>query len=179
MEYKIKQLLVLTFLFVIAHNVNVFAQIDSTSNTKTYRVWIKRIGQPTVPGFLYGTSISSILVQDYHKPFLKSGDPNIVEVDIQTINNIILRKKGKLFKGVLIGTLSGLTIGIATSFILSNTTNNKLYAAMAWVPLTGIGLGIGLAIGGIKISIPINGEKSKFDARKDELEKYSNKMKIR
>jgi len=179
MEYKLKQLFVLAFLFVIAHNMNAYAQTDSNSNKRTYRVWIKRIGQPTVPGFLCGTSISSILVQDYHKPILKSGEPNIVEVDIQTINNINLRKKGNLLKGVLLGSLSGLTIGIATSCILSNTTHNKLFAAMTWVPLTGIGLGIGLAIGGIKISIPIDGEKSKFDARKDELEKYSNKIKIR
>jgi hypothetical protein len=126
-------------------------------------------------GYLYQLQDSSILIS--HSEF----KPIIVKMDlieIQKIDCIRVRKKGKIGKGILYGGLAGFAIGAITGFasgddpsgFLSFTAEQKgvMLGTFFMIP----GAIIGGIIGAQTIKIPINKNQKIYAKQKKELKKY-------
>ena len=164
---------------------------DTFQKIKIYRTWVSLNSEPfKIKGVLYEVKDSSILVsrsvviQDYSTDRFE-----IAKLNINNIETIKTRRKNSIGKGVLIGAVSGLVVGVLIGLIdgddppctsgswicLRYTAGQK--ALMAGVPLAVSGAGIGALIGSIKVKIPINGNINNYNRNKNKLRKYTIKEK--
>ncbi|MCK4407749.1 MAG: hypothetical protein KAV44_08750 [Bacteroidales bacterium] len=164
---------------------------DTFQKIKIYRTWVSLNSEPfKIKGVLYEVKDSSILVsrsvviQDYSTDSFE-----IAKLNINNIETIKTRRKNSIGKGVLIGAVSGLVVGVLIGLIdgddppcpsgswicLRYTAGQK--ALMAGVPLAVSGAGIGALIGSIKVKIPINGNINNYNRNKNKLRKYTIKEK--
>jgi hypothetical protein len=158
---------------------NVGAQ--SASTKAKHRIWVNQTGVgDKYKGFLYMVKDSSI----YMSPFLKNDDSalmgnNYQKIDYQQIDIIKIRRKGKVGRGMLIGSLLGFSIGSFiglmseddTEGLIRFTKNEKFWISS--ISLGTHGMIIGAIIGSAKIKIPINGRKKRFIEEREKLRKYS------
>jgi hypothetical protein len=106
------------------------------------------------------------------------------EIEIRNIDVIKVRRKGRVFRGTLIGAVSGLVLGIVIGNAAVKTDEcddpcpslgiSEEAGKILVVGLVGtvVGGSIGAAIGSMKVSIPINGKQSKYQEQKIKLQKY-------
>ena len=176
------------------------AQTDSLGLRKSYRIWIistekgriKPWGIPSEQGrirqgTLYEVKDSSLIISkssDYRLDFKEKLD--MTKIDVRSIDVIKIRKNGNVGQGVLIGALSGLIAGGVMDLILLTSWNpqktnflsieyniKRILLIAGPIGLLGIGIGVGSAVGSVKITIPIYGSREKFDLNKNMLKEYS------
>ena len=160
---------------------------DTIRKNKIYRTWISLNSEPfNTKGVLYELRDSSILVssslviQDYSTDRFETE-----QLYINNIETIKTRRKNRVWKGVLIGAVSGFAVGGLIGLISGNdppcdphsiicirfTAGEK--ALIAGIPLSVGGAGIGALIGSIKVQIPINGNINDYNKNKNKLREYT------
>ena len=182
------------FVVTLLMSCTLSAQTDSITPVKIFRIWATPFRHPdagqgshpqphrrTMDGYLYEVRDSSVMISDlFNKQDYITGKFNVSEAFAGDINVIKLRKKGALGLGILIGGLAGAAIGIILG--IKQHTNGGTegdqelqHAGLVIIPalFTGLGVGIGATIGGMKITIPIKGSREKFDLERSGLNRYS------
>jgi hypothetical protein len=159
---------------------------DSRNYPRTYVSWIYFMDTPyKVKGSLYEVGETTIAFIPYVT--IKRGEITQVKPEILNVNQIdqiVIRRRGNLLKGGLIGAGLGVLLGVAIGFTAGDDPpcDNSLTcyqltagqkAFLAAVPCAGIGFGIGIALGSIKVKIKIGGDKNKFVERRGQLKGYS------
>jgi hypothetical protein len=152
------------------------AQEVDIKNNK-YKVWLSLIDKPyEVNGVLNELKDSTILLANYKtfSEFIIDNNPTI-ELGISNIDLIEVRKKSRLGTSIVIGTVSGFAvgglIGLARGDDSESTKGEK--AILGGVSLAIPGALVGMLIGAVKISFPIEGSLLNFKSHKKELLKYS------
>jgi hypothetical protein len=158
------------------------SQTDSTGLKKLYRTWIiPNRGYRGLNGILYEIKDSSVMVSNSSlKADYYQGNYKVSEMDVNKIKTVKVRRVGAQGTAILIGGLSGALVGIILG--VKQHTNHGTdvdeefqHVGLVFIPLlfTGMGVGIGAAIGGVKITIPIKGNQDQFELEKDKLSSYS------
>ena len=154
------------------------AQEFSKKDNK-YKVWITLIDKPyEVNGVLYELKDSTLLISNYKtfSEFIVENSPTI-ELDISNIDLIEARKRKRLGIGIIIGAASGFAvgsiIGLARGDDAESSAGEK--AMIGGVSLAIPGASVGMLVGSVKISIPIEGSLLNFKNNKKDLLKYSSK----
>ena len=163
-------------LIVLCCLSNVKAQEIDKKNNK-YKVWLSLIDKPyEVNGVLYELKDSTILLSNYktYSEFIIDNNPTI-ELGISNIDLIEVRKKNRLAKGIVLGAVSGFAvgslIGLARGDDAESSGGEK--AVKGGLSLAIPGALVGMLIGSVKISFPIEGSLLNFKSHKKELLKYS------
>jgi hypothetical protein len=174
---------ILLAIFIIS--INSSTAQNQRHNNSSYKAWIKIKNIAFLyKGLLYNVNDSTIVLSNVVK---KNTAENIIlkradfeNIYIERIDNIKLRKKGNIFKGFLIGAVSGFAFGSLIGYLAGNdppkqwfrmTAKEKalLYGSLSaeWGSI------IGLFVGSIKISIPIDGDMENYNKNKKRLKEYS------
>lgn len=123
--------------------------------------------------------------------------PEISKINARSIDVVKLSKKGAVGQGILIGAISGLVVGGLIDLIYYSTWKNQepgkasnfgdglvkevkrrpgyfaIQASLIGIACIGTGIGVGAAVGSVKITIPVNGSQEQFNRNKLLLKKYS------
>jgi hypothetical protein len=168
----------------------------STSEKSHSKPWgMPSRGGQVDEGALYEVKDSSILITRSSSLTGYSGENlYLSEIAAKDIDMIKLRKKGNQGLGILIGALSGLAVAVAMDVAVISKWNKssdsyddgyntphdvfvetpkKIALVAGSVGILGVGIGLGAAIGGAKISIPVNGNQKQFEKQKSILNDYS------
>ena len=158
------------------------AQVDQET-VKAYSTWVIPLERgPALKGFLYEVKDSSVVISySAKKSDYVTGIFNSDEIWSQDIKAIHLRKKGAQGTAILVGgiagALVGLLVGIAAKSPEGPDQLEEDYntGAMIVFPLlfTGVGVGIGAMIGGIKKQFPVRGSQAQFRMSRMEMEDRS------
>jgi hypothetical protein len=165
------------FTLFILFQVSLARAQDEGINTNKYRVWINMLEEPyEVQGTLYKLNDSSLVVSHYKTftEFIIYNNPTI-ELQIKNIDQIGIRKKNRVLKGILIGGVSGFAAGSLIG--LSRGDDEDLTAEQKAIR-GGITLGIpgalvGMLIGSVKIVIPIETNIGSYKTQRNKLQQYS------
>jgi len=174
---------------MIALAVGGLSAQDTTKKTKIYRTWISTNSEPfKVKGSLYKVNDSSVFVSNSLRLLdYPANRDQLVELHLENINTIKIRRMNNIGKGALIGAISGFVVGGLIGYASGDdppctpppgawfcwTTTAEEKAVNLGVPLSIVGAGLGALIGSAKIVIPINGNAYNFNKNKNELRKYS------
>jgi hypothetical protein len=154
------------------------AQTDSTINKNTYRAWARTLNNDRPKnGVLFSVKDSSIVLSKYEKRYDRYGKSDVTEIKISAIDHILVRKKGNILKGTAIGAMAGICSGLLIQIFLLPVDKNKSEIRPFPLIVTGIGAGVGAALGSMKIKIPIGGRQDQFEWRRKDLNKYAKKIK--
>jgi hypothetical protein len=168
----------------------------STSEKSHAKPWgMSSRGGQVDEGALYSVKDSSVLITRSSSLTGYSGENlYLSEIAAKDIDMIKLRKKGNQGLGILIGALSGLAVAVTMDVVVVSKWNKssdsydngyntphdvfvetpkKIALVAGSVGILGVGIGLGAAIGGAKISIPINGNQKQFEKHKSMLHDYS------
>ena len=108
--------------------------------------------------------------------FIIDNNPTI-ELKISTIELIETRKRNRIGMGVLIGAVSGFTvgglIGLTRGDDAEHTTGQK--ALIGGASLAIPGALVGLLVGSVKVVIPIEGSFLRYKDQRRKLQSYSTK----
>ena len=158
-------------------HVSVRGQIIDVKTKGLYKIWVMPMDKsPKLKGYLTGLEDSLITVSKHlNKLELTRNNQSI---NIQNIETIKFRRKGRIGRGILVGALTGFTIGGILGLsseddrrgIVSFTKEQK--ALMGGVVLSVPGAIIGAIIGSLKVKIPINGNRTTFKNRKKDLRNF-------
>ena len=150
---------------------------DLDMEPNKYRVWVTLIEKPfEVQGTLDELNDTTMVVSNYKtfEEFIINNNPTI-ELRINNIDLIEARKKNRLTKGVVLGAVSGFVvggiIGLARGSDEDFTAGEK--AMRGGVTLAIPGALIGLLVGSIKVSFPIEGSIINYNNQRKKLQKYS------
>ena len=150
---------------------------DLGKKNNKYRVWITLVDEPfEVDGILYELKDSSLLMSNYktYKDFIVDNNP-IIELKISNIELIEARKRNRLGMGILIGAVSGFTVGGLIGLTRGNdaeyTTGQK--ALIGGASLAIPGALVGLLVGSVKVVIPLEGSFLKYKEQRQKLQHYS------
>jgi len=184
---KVITVIVLTTLCCL----NSLSAQDTVLKHRIYRAWLSLNSTPfKTKGVLYEVGDSSIIIssalvmKDY-----SAGSFQMAGFHINNIESIRIRRKNNIGKGILIGAMAGMAagglIGLISgddppcpqgSFVCFRFTAGEK-ALIAGIPLAACGVGVGAAIGSIKVRIPINGNIDNYNKSKSRLKEYSLKKK--
>jgi hypothetical protein len=178
-------------LVILFQMYSAFAQ-DKDSKIKIYRTWVTLNETPyKAEGVLYQIKDSAVilsnsrLINDY-----KTGNYNLTDFYVNSIQTIKIRKNYRvgngMWQGALVGLVFGGMIGLmqgdddkcnSSSFggCVSFSAGEK--ALIFGGPTALLGAGIGAIFGSPKIEIPINGNKQKYKSNKEKLNNYTIKKK--
>ena len=170
-----KHLSAITLLLLCCLNVTQAQDYGKKSNK--YKTWITLTEEPfEVNGILYELRDSTLLMSNYktYAEFIVDESPTI-ELNIGNIELIETRKRSRLGTGILIGTASGFAlgglIGLARGDDSDSSAGEK--AIKGGISLAIPGALIGMLVGSIKVSFPIDGSLANYKNKKKELRKYS------
>ena len=152
-----------------------------------YQTWISIYSSAyDMKGTLYEIKDSSILIAGYSLAYPSRDISEMINLHINDIETIKVRRSGKIGLGCLIGAAIGLATGVTigliegddptvdiSGFVVGGFMTAGKKALMYGIPLGVGGAGIGAAIGSLKIKIPINGNMDNFNKNKSKLKKYS------
>ena len=170
-QYSSIILFVLVILLPPKHSL---CQVDTNVNNRTYRSWIKLEYKNVVTeGILHHVNDSSVQILriSHFQPHNIKG--NLTTISVSSIEKIMVRRKGSIGKGMLIGGLTGSIIGVFVSMSVANHNDKSPGIYVYPIMITGCGIGLGAMFGSIKIKISINGNQDNFNYHKQELTKYS------
>ena len=152
---------------------------DLGKENNKYRVWITLVDEPfEVDGILYELKDSSLLMSNYktYDNFIIDNNPTI-ELKISNIELIEARKRNRLGMGILIGAVSGFTVGSLIGLTRGNdaeyTSGQK--ALIGGASLAIPGALVGLLVGSVKVVIPLEGSFLKYKEQRQKLQHYSSK----
>lgn len=163
------------------------AQNDSTLLTIKYKTWISLLNKDyPLKCALYQTNDTSvsILLNTSLKSY-RDDNAAYSNINIKDIDVIKVRKNNRLIKGAIIGFVSGMALGgiyglmsgddppcdQGSWFCFRFTAGEK--AVMAGIPLSVVGAITGLAIGSVKIKMPIHGKQENYNMQKTKLNLYT------
>jgi hypothetical protein len=146
-----------------------------------YKTWISIYSSSdALKGTLCEIKDSSILIAGHSLAYPSSDISEMINLHINDIETIKVRRSGKIGLGCLIGAAAGLATGLTIGLIHGDDPEDYLirFSAADYALIYGIscmvgGAGIGAAIGSLKIKIPINGSMDTFNKEKSRLRKYS------
>lgn len=157
--------------------INLTVAQDYGKKHNKYKTWITLIDEPyEVNGILYALKDSSLLVSNYktYAEFIVDNSSTI-ELRIDNIDLIETRKRNRLGKGIIIGAVSGFALGGLIGFARGDdaelTAGEK--AIRGGLSLAIPGALVGLLIGSVKVSIPIEGSFMNYKNQRKDLYKYS------
>lgn len=166
-------------IFFILSFFNIALAQDYNKHHNKYKVWITLADKPyEVNGTLYELRDSTLLVSHYKtfSEFIVDDSPTI-ELHINNIDLIETRKRNRIGMGILIGAVSGFTvgglIGLTRAGDAEQTTGQK--ALIGGASLAIPGALVGLLVGSVKVVIPIEGNILKYKDQRLKLQKYSTK----
>lgn len=166
-------------IFFILSFFNIVLAQDYNKQHSKYKVWITLADKPyEVNGTLYELRDSTLLVSHYKtfSEFIVDDSPTI-ELHINNIDLIETRKRNRIGMGILIGAVSGFTvggiIGLTRAADDEQTTGQK--ALIGGASLAIPGALVGLLVGSVKVVIPIEGNFIKYKDQRLKLQKYSTK----
>ena len=150
---------------------------DSNQKIKIYRTWVSLKSDPyKIKGVLYEIKDSSIFISNSMVKKDYSIDRfEVVEIQINNILKIKIRRKNSMLNGIWIGALSGFVVGGVLGLMSddSDYMSSEGMAIYGGAFFAGIGAGVGGLFGLLKIGIPINGSMDNYNRNKDKLKKYS------
>ena len=145
---------------------------QSTKKGK-YKVWVTKLDTTkTSKGYIHLVNDSSLTV-------LKSlGDePHVIHVNV--IDEVKLRQKGSVGKGLLQGALIGFAVGAIIGYGSGDDTSGFLrFSAESKALMIGTTFAIPSAIIGafvgtrMNVKIPIDGDQRSYNIQKEKLKKY-------
>lgn len=143
---------------------------------KVHKVWISFVnGSNIINGNLYAADENAVKIID-NKSFDLS---NLQIISPSQIEKIKIRRKGKVGKGVWIGSLSGLGVGIFSGLVSSDDSDEWFgfspgeKALINSILTTPLGAAVGALIGLKKEVITINGDAESYKRQLDLLKSYS------
>lgn len=159
-------------------------QTDTFLINKSYRIWLSPMPKQKIrnkQGLLFDVKDSSLIISDSrNKEDYYGSNFNVAEVNAKMIKKVFIRKTGAQGIGTAIGGVTGLLLGLSLGILQytgGGTEGDRALqtGGIIIIPLlfTGLGVGIGATIGGMKIKIPIKGSQIKFDHYKDRLIAHS------
>ncbi len=169
---KIKIMLLLLCLGVI----QTVAPQNISKKSNVYRAWISILGSSEqIQGYLY-TADSSIVTLTLKNSFDLT---NLQTIESNKIDQIKLRKKGIIGKGVWIGALVGVGVGATAGLIggddpegfisFTKEENAIIYA----VPTSILGCGVGALVSSKRIKVEVGGNQQMYMTQLDKLKGYS------
>jgi len=144
------------------------AQNLPQKKVKPYDTWIKSTDNYSiVKGILHDVQDSSIRISHQYKD-------DFATYHFRDIDQVKIRRKNNVMKGVLIGG----GIGLITPFIANpgsgrDSDLTPLINAVLSVPFTIFGAAVGAGLGSLKITIPISGNRNNFEAYKSKLNYFA------
>ena len=154
------------------------------SNKGYYKVWVE-LDYSRMYGTIYQLQDSAILIGDLE--WLKSGEEIPYRIiPVNAIDQINVRKKGSVGRGILIGAAAGFATGAILGLaegddaessgwnFFSMTAEEKAlgYGVLLAVP----GSILGGLIGSTKIKIPLNRNLDTYQAQREKLKRYTLKF---
>lgn len=173
---------------------------QNQSIARPFQVWVDKTTGTTITGLLNQVAQDHIqVVPGFYAHQQRSGDTRYMTIPAQDIQQLRVRRKGRVGRGILIGAaagvVSGVIIGLASGddpdcdynpnalflpgqFLVAAFCEGTSMTAGQKAVLAGTGLGlagglVGGILGSIKIKIPINGSQSIFEANRPRLEGYT------
>jgi len=153
---------------------------DSVVKKKIYKTWLSLENDTKLKGILYQVTDSSLIVS---KSLVVSGrlsqSLNLEEIHFRDINFIYTKKKNATGNGALIGAGAGLLLGVVIGLSSGDDSGGFIsFSAEEKAMMTGsalaiLGAGLGALVGSVKMTIPINGNHTKFNLNKGKLKAYS------
>jgi len=155
------------------------AQKTDQKKKKKYISWLTTMNSSSeTKGYLSSVDEDHIVFSDF-STYKKE------QINIPNLESLAFRKNGKVGKGILYGTLSGLVLGTIIGSVAAPPADDcGAFQGFCDLETTGyifggaiIGAPVGALIGGLigsaKIKIPINGNQQTYKSQLKELEKYS------
>ncbi|MDP2067369.1 MAG: hypothetical protein Q8K04_00240 [Lutibacter sp.] len=149
---------------------------NTKDDIKVHKVWISLVKSSNIiKGNLYAVDENSVKIID-NKSFDLS---NLQIISPSQIEKIKIRRKGKVGKGVWIGSLIGLGVGIFSGLVSPDDSDEWFgfspgeKVIINSIFITPIGAGVGALIGLNKEVITINGDTESYKRQLDLLKSYS------
>jgi hypothetical protein len=154
---------------------------QSIGKKAIYRTWIELSNSyKESTGLLYQVMDSSIIMtKSLMRKTYNNNKVGKINIDYLQIESIKVRRKGRVGKGMLIGTAVGFGLGALIGSLSEDDTDGFIkFTKKDKIWINSIGLGttgliIGSIVGSVKIKIPIYGSKMIFQQEKEKLRKYS------
>ena len=127
------------------------------------RVWVKTYNQTNSTGYLRDVLNESIIVES---------ESMRCEVDVENIYLLKFRKKNRVIKSALIGTLIGAVGGFVIGVSDGSNGEKFLFGTVGAAVFAVPGILIGTLVGSYKYTISINGNKNTFDSKRKEILEY-------
>ena len=149
---------------------------NTKEDIKVHKVWISLVNSSNIiKGNLYAVDENAVKIID-NKSFDLS---NLQIISPSQIEQIKIRRKGKVGNGVWIGGLTGLGIGLVSG-LLSEDESDKWFgfspgekAVINGILLAPVGAGVGTLIASKKEVITINGDTESYKSQMHILRSYS------
>jgi hypothetical protein len=149
---------------------------NTKENIKVHKVWISLVNSSNIiKGNLYAVEENGLKIIG-NKSFDIS---NLQIISPSQIEKIKIRRKGKVGKGVWIGALTGLGVGVLSGLVSSDDSDEwfgfspEEKAVINAILITPVGAGIGALIASNKEVITINGDAESYKRQLDMLRSYS------
>lgn len=149
---------------------------NTKEDIKVHKVWISLVNSSNIiKGNLYAVDENAVKIID-NKSFDLS---NLQIISPSQIEQIKIRRKGKVGNGVLIGSLIGLGVGIFSGLVSPDDSDKWLgfspgeKAIINSIFITPIGAGVGTLIASKKEVITINGDVESYKSQMHILRSYS------
>jgi len=173
---------------------------ETTKKIRLYKSWVKKTDSKTrLVGILYQVEDNKLRIShSFNQEIYDLNQFHYQDVYAHEINEVKLRRKGGIGRGVLIGFVSGFATGALIGLVSGNDPpcahpprNSGFGGALGYAFCEGfrmtaaekaigggISLGllggiVGAVVGSLKIKIPINGSQEKFKANTIRLKGYS------
>ncbi len=174
---------------LICFSIGLNAQ-NTPNKIREYKIWITKINQTKVKGILYFADEKGINIYTNKA----HNDSNMRCVEAKNIDEIKIRRRGKIGTGLWVGALSGFAVGglvglasgdspdktVDTGWFGTYTNEGTSSGTKAMV--TGVisiilGAGIGAIIASKKYNISINGNFETYKNQLNKIKSYSLKYK--
>lgn len=147
---------------------------NTTNKIEVHKVWITLIDGSKVKGNLYSADKLGLKITDN----VSFDISNLIDVDAEKIDQIKIRRKGKIvqstLKGGLYAAVFGGLIGLASDGDGGYVSFSKGEMAAAGAVIFGVlGSGIGALVGTYKEKITINGNLKNYERQLEVIQRYS------
>ncbi|HEY9170570.1 MAG TPA: hypothetical protein VIN72_13840 [Lutibacter sp.] len=149
---------------------------NTKGNIKVHKVWISMVNSSQIiKGNLYAVDESAIKIIDNESFDLS----NLQLISPMQIEKIKIRRKGKVGKGVWIGGLTGLGIGVVSGLVSKDESDSwfgfspEEKAVINAIFLAPLGVGVGALIASKREVIIINGDVESYKRQMEILRSYS------
>ncbi len=182
----IKTIALLTLAFLVSGSSG---QAQNYKPNKMYRIWANQ-QMERADWILYQVKDTSLIVsnsREHSDYYTGLTGVESQEFGIQDLDNIYLRRNGKAGGFMLLGILGGFLTGVTIGLIEGDSEKKCFFGPCVTAEKNtgfdkGVGYGVGLGllggavgaiVGSIKIKVPINRNKEKFDLNQPRLAGYA------